>query len=158
MSLQRSTREIDLEAELELKNIYFIEVSSRHWNAIPDEQESPPERTTHHLSVLQNINGRSISVRGRLVVKTPQALLIADAAAVYELKEDKGGAQNDTAEEQQIELSEEALKAFAENEGVPAIFPFLREAITSGARKINTKAPVLGILHRGSVELSRHDK
>ncbi|MFG3442973.1 hypothetical protein ACGF0J_37515 [Nonomuraea sp. NPDC047897] len=151
MNNQQPAQSVDLESMLELNNIYFMEVSARRWNSNPEDQEDPPDRTTQSLQVLQNIDEQKMAIRGRLTVKTPQALLIADAVAIYKLKEEDG--TNDDAAPQEVEPSAESLRIFAENEGVPAIFPFLREAIHSSARKISVKAPVLRTLRRGHVEL-----
>ncbi|MEU9884401.1 hypothetical protein [Sphaerisporangium sp. NPDC051011] len=158
MTTRQPADQIDLEAALELKTIYFIESSSRRWNCTPGENETPPEKSSLQLLVLQSVSEEKISVRSRLTVKTPQALLIADAAAVYEVKPEAGDSRN-LAEDgrNRVEPDDDALRAFAENVGVPTIFPFLREAIYGGAQKIGAKTPVIDILRRGNIELSPTD-
>ncbi|WP_043625069.1 hypothetical protein [Nonomuraea candida] len=158
MSLEQHDEPLDPTAALQLKNVFFYECSSRRWNSVPGEKEVPPEETSHTLRVLHQTNGHRFLVRGRLTVKTPQGVLIADAVAVFEATPEKGAAQNSAAEAHpDLKLGEDAQTSFAENVGVPTLFPFLREAIHSGASRIGIRAPLLGILRAGSVRLSPAD-
>ncbi|MEU0520906.1 hypothetical protein [Streptosporangium sp. NPDC006007] len=142
-----------LEALLELRRVFFVESSSRRWNSGIGEEEVPPASTARDLQVMQTADEESISVRGRMIVKTPQAVLIADVVAVFSIEENDDDKNSGKIEE--VELSADLMREFAERVAVPILFPFIRESIYGGARKIGVKPPVLGILRHGSVSLKK---
>lgn len=154
MSHEQHAKPTNPETDLELKSVFFYECSSRRWNSIPGEKEVPPEETSDTLQILHQVNGQRFLVRGRLTMETPQGVLIADAVAVFERASKEATQSSPDTDQPSLVLSEADQRQFAESVAVPIVFPFLREAIHSGARKIGIKAPLLGILRPGSVQLT----
>lgn len=101
---------------------------------------------------MQTVDEKSISVRGRMTIKTPQAILIADTVAVFSIKEDD---DNESLDNEAIDFSDDLMQEFAEKIAVPILYPFIRESIYDGARKIGAKPPMLDILRSGNISLKK---
>ncbi|MDP9848681.1 hypothetical protein [Streptosporangium lutulentum] len=169
MSAEGNARKLtaeELESVLELRQIYFFEISSRRWGSNPGSAEVAPEADEHNLQVMNKLEKERLSVRARMEIKTTQAQIIVDVAAIFSLEE--GGlflsAEEDGPDEpseSDVFLEEETLKQFMEEVGVPALFPFIRESVHSAARRIGVKAPIIGLLKPGGVTLKanalKHD-
>ncbi|MBX6168988.1 MAG: hypothetical protein IRY84_15290 [Thermobispora bispora] len=140
----------ELHEVLELRRVNFFEVSSRRWDA-GDGDVAIPSEDTVQMRVMQRVGRHGISVRGRIAVDTPQGQLVADAVAVFVLKDEYQHKY------EELDLEEELLKQFAEKVGVPCVFPFLREAVYEGARKVGIKAPLLGTLWAENIQLKESD-
>lgn len=151
MSVERETSSTtleELEALLELRRVFFLESSSRRWDSGIGDKETPPANIINDLQVMQTVDEKNISVRGRMTVKTPQAILIADAVAVFSIE---GDGDNNEGED----FSDDLMRQFVERIAVPILYPFIRESIYDGARKIGVKPPALNILRSGNVSLKK---
>lgn len=81
--------------------------------------------------------------RIQLTQTTPEAKLVADIGATYTL-------------ERPVTLAPGIMNEFVERVGVMAIFPYLREAVSTTATRIGVPAPIYGLMRQGQVHLTPH--
>ena len=138
----------ELIGSLELRNVSFFEVSARRWNADPDVDEKPFEEEDIDLKVMHKVQSDRVSVRCRMVFSGTEGRVVADAAALFVIKEDQ-----DVSDSREVELDPQVLRAFISRVGIRIVFPYLREAVQESARKVRIKAPVLNLLRPGQLDI-----
>lgn len=150
----------ELEANLELRKIYYFELSGRRRGSAPGSNEIGPEDKTQSLQVMRKLEEDRMSIRTRMNIQTSQADIIVDLAAIFSPKE--GSTFPSITEKNSKEeckdsyfVEEETIRQFIEKVGIPTLFPFIRESVHSTARRLGVKAPLIGLLRPGGVELTR---
>ncbi|GAA4234693.1 SecB-like chaperone SecBL [Actinomadura meridiana] len=136
--------------EIELKRITFFEISARRWNSDPGISEEPHEEAQTSLNVMHRVDAHSISIRCRLTLSYKEGVVVADGAAIFETRDR-------SSDPREVEIAEDVLVEFSRRVGIPALYPYLREAIQESARKVRMKAPVLGLLRPGSLKLEQRE-
>lgn len=100
----------------------------------------PPEVTTD-LDFMERHSETSLECRFRMTVEVPEATYTADIGAIYSLDEPS-------------RPTNELIAEFAERIGFLSVFPYIREAISGMATRLNLPAPVLGIVRAGDFRIT----
>lgn len=136
-----STRTVSSAAEMlpliELTDIRVYEVAGRRADAGDgDAARKVDEALTLHA------RGDStwFETRARMLVRTEDADLVADTAAIYTFSE-------------ALAFSQDVATEFVERVGVMAVYPFLREQICSMATRLGVAPPIVGLLKAGQFTL-----
>lgn len=120
----------DLYPLLELTGIRVFEVSARRRDGFDLDQPSV-ETGRSNLDVSVQAETTAITFRSRIDVSTPDALIAADVAAVFSVRQEIG------------QLSDQVLDEFARTTGLPVVLPYLRVQVQQLARQIGVSAPLL---------------
>lgn len=134
-----SARDVETIEEL-VRLVELTEVRPYESSARRVDQGEP----TQELRVMLAESDGAIEVRARMAVRTAEAELVADSSVVY-------------TSQQSLDIPGQLKAEFVEKVGIMAVYPFLREAIFTGAARIQVAAPVVGLLRAGqfSVEQTR---
>lgn len=107
----------------------------------PDGSE-PPETSEPVLNVVERHSEDRIEVEVGLTLTTEHATFDISAAARYTLTSP-------------LELRIEVVKEFIERVAVMAVFPYLREGVSSMASRLRVPVPTIGILPAGGMQLEQ---
>lgn len=133
----------ELLAVTNLTKIRFYELRA----STNDEAESNDEAEDAPIAVAVAYRKRAegVDYRVSLEVPRPRGTILADAAAIYTFT-------------RPVDLSDEALLDFGDNVAMMTVFPYLREAISDLARRLDD-AVVLPVLPRGVLSFAngQHD-
>lgn len=134
------TSAVELLSITELVGVKTYELRSLLVGGRDGEREAtgPEEGAASDLGpeVMVRYEGKMIEARLRLEHRTEEAILTADIAVIYEMREAR-------------KITNAALGEFLEKVGVMAVFPFIREAIVTSAARLGVAVPVLGMLRAG---------
>lgn len=133
---------VDLVALVDLTGVRTFEFSGRLLDAPADAEIEERQDIQVHLRASPG----DLQVRVRLTIQTDEAELVADCAAVFELKESDPN--------EQIEIDDDVKREFVERVGIMAVYPFLRESIFATAVRLQVAAPVLGLLKAGQFSMT----
>lgn len=117
----------------ELTRIKVYEVAGRRVERAKDAAAREPSEV---FSVVTQAGDTWFETRSKMVVKTVDADLVADAAAVFTYSEP-------------LEVPQEVAGEFVEKVGLMAVYPFLREQVFTTASRLGVAPPVLGLLRAG---------
>ncbi len=117
----------------ELTGIKVFEIAGRRVERAEDE---PAREPSESFSVLTRSGATWFETRSKMVVRTADADLVADAAAIFSYSEPLDVPQNVAGE-------------FVEKVGLMAVYPFLREQVFTAASRLGVAPPVLGLLRAG---------
>lgn len=134
-----SARDVDTIEEL-VSLVELTEVRPYESSARRVDQGEP----TQELQVMVAETDGAMEVRARMAVRTAEAELIADSSVVY-------------TSQQKLDISGSVKAEFVQKVGLMAVYPFLREAIFTGAARIQVAAPVVGLLRAGHFSVERSD-
>lgn len=130
-------REVADAAELlglsELTEIRVYEVTGRR---VQGEDGDEAREATEDLQLQARGGDDWFETRGKMLVQTAEADLVADAAAIFTFSEP-------------VQVSHAVATEFVERVGVMAVYPFLREHIHTTASRLGVPAPVVGLLRAG---------
>jgi hypothetical protein len=115
---------------LDLETVRVNEIAGRRRDAF-ELQDWPASEGQAEVKVRSELEGSMFSLRCRIELHTPHAILTADVVALFRL--------TDTIERP----SEEIVDEFAAREGLPILFPYLRVVAQQAARQIGVPAPKL---------------
>lgn len=115
-------------------------VASAMRKMIRDAGEASDEVSTE-LDFMERHSATQVECRFKMTVEVPEATYVADIGAIYELAEP-------------IEPTQDLIAEFAERIGFMSVFPYLREAISGLATRLNLPAPVLGIVRPGDFRIT----
>jgi len=104
-------------------------------------EDDSEHETQQEMAVAVREGDRGFETRIRMTQTTPEAELIADIGATYTLT-------------QPVDLAPGVMNEFVERVGVMAIFPYLREAVSTTATRLGVPAPVYGLMRQGQVHLT----
>lgn len=126
---------MDLLAIADLTGITTYAISGeRHGDGAEHETEQ-------EMAVAVREGELGFETRIRMTQTTPEAKLVADIGATYTL-------------EHPVDLAPGVMNEFVERVGVMAIFPYLREAVSTTATRIGVPAPIYGLMRQGQVHLT----
>lgn len=126
----------ELVSSIDLVGIKFLHISAQ-------AKENPPEdESTVELGMkIQESHGEdTLEVRFRVQVDHSEANYEVELASRYASKD-------------RFEFSEEVLRDFIERVAIMAVFPYIREAISSMAARLELEVPILGMLRQGEFKL-----
>ena len=122
---------------VELTEIKVYEVRGRRIEATDDAPRAEP---TESMSVHARGADTWLETRGRLVVHTLEADILADAGAVFSFSAP-------------LDVTEAVAAEFVEKVGVMAVYPFLREHVFTTASRLGVAPPVIGLLRAGGFKV-----
>ena len=97
------------------------------------------------LEYSQQLLPNELHARFKLTFKEPDAMYVADMAAVYSFAEE-------------LEIAEEVVIDFAERVAFMTTFPFLRESVATTAARMQRNVPTLGIMRPGDFKIGTPDE
>lgn len=134
-------REVADAAELlslgELTEIRVYEVAGKR---VQDDDGGEAREAADALQIQARGGENWFETRGKMVVQTAEADLVADAAAIFTFREP-------------VQVSQEVATEFIARVGVMAVYPFLREQIHTTASRLGVPAPVVGLLRAGGFQV-----
>ncbi|GAA2540754.1 hypothetical protein GCM10009860_21940 [Microbacterium mitrae] len=136
-----SSYTIDSTAELvehvSLSQIRVYETGSRAKSY--DDLEA--SAVNFNLGYAERTEGRELEDRFRFVVETPSTDYLFELGAIYTLDLD-------------AEIPQDVRIDFAERVGFMALFPYLREYLTSSAARLNRPGPLLDFVRPGDMKIT----
>lgn len=132
----------ELVSNVELIGVKYLQISGQ---AKPQEEEPRPETedissADVHFSVQESHGPAAIEVRFKVHVDHPQAQYDVELATRY-------------ASQVEYDLEQDVVRDFIEKVAVMAAFPYVREAISSMAARLELEVPILGVLRQGEFSL-----
>ncbi|GAA4657780.1 hypothetical protein [Arthrobacter cryoconiti] len=127
-----------------LANVELVEM--RVYLVAGERKDVPVDGATDQsadvdLKFMERHNPDILENRFRLKVENEEARYEAEIAAIYSL-------------EKPMDPSSELIAEFAERVGFMAVFPYLRESISTSASRLGLPVPVLGIMRPGDFRIS----
>ncbi|MBN7792445.1 hypothetical protein [Microbacterium esteraromaticum] len=132
-----------LDAGVNLESIQFFNLQAVI-NEETDGQANLPAEVTPVYGLKLRQEGNEIGTRVSIELDTGAARIIADASANYSTDE-------------LIELDEAAFLDFANNVGVMALLPYLRQAIADLSQRVLGDVILMPVIPRGGLVFSRAD-
>ena len=123
---------------VELTGIRFLDISGRA-KSDPDEDQT---RSDVDISVQESHGPSYLQVRFRVAVENHQATYGVELALQYET-------------EVEYEHDRAVLEDFIERVAIMSAFPYIREAVSTTAAKLELDVPILGILRQGEFKLGQ---
>lgn len=128
----------ELVENVELVGVRFLEVSGR---AKPEPEEDDKEPIVD-IKVQEAHGTDNIGVRFRIEVDHPQAIYQVEIGLSYKTQVE-------------YEHARAVLENFIERVAIMTAFPYLREAVSTTAAKLELDVPILGILRQGDFSLGQ---
>lgn len=100
-------------------------------------EENPAEVS---ITYAHFINETEFHTRFKLTFTEPGVVYSADIAGIYQMSEP-------------IALAQEVQNEFAERVGIMAVFPFLRESVSTSAARMGLAVPLLGLMRPGDFRI-----
>ncbi len=138
-----SAKQLLQEVGVDLEGIVFYRVSGE---VAEDFKGSPPKEfdVEPEYSLLVRHEGAEIGVRLRTELRTIMGVLTVDVAVNY-------------AAHQVVEIEPQALADFANDVGVMALLPYIREAIASLSQRVFVRTITMPIYQRGDLVFMTSD-
>lgn len=115
---------------LDLTGVRVFELSAKRKDGFGLDG-TPADPNTSNLEVSLEAGPTRITFRSRVAVSTADAIIAADVAAEFAVREEIAG------------LPERILEEFSRTAGLPVVLPYLRVEIQQLARQIGVAAPIL---------------
>lgn len=132
---QLITSSDEFEQSVDLRRIWFYEVSGRRHEAGLEGEAEVPDGVKFKMQVLHQITDNRLVVRARTHVNTPDGEYDVDVAASFEA-------------ERPLEATDEVVKTFSEQHAVPALYPYIRTEIHRLSMVLGIGQPILGLLRK----------
>jgi hypothetical protein len=129
----------------ELRDVVFYKILAERVEDTDPPQPADNESASPAIHVLERHDVTHIEVRCALSFVGEGGRYEVDAAARYELTEP-------------LEIPPAIMREFVTRVGLMAVYPYLRESLHLSASKLRLKAPVMGLLKAGSIELTVEPK
>ncbi|HWV49291.1 MAG TPA: hypothetical protein VN035_07530 [Microbacterium sp.] len=132
-----------LEVGVQLENVQFFNLQATiNEDAEPTEEPSPAVAPLYGLKLRHE--GNELGMRVSIELDTVTARIVVDASINYTTAE-------------VIEIDEEAFLDFANNVGVMALLPYLRQAIADLSQRVLGDVILMPVIPRGELTFSRAD-